>query len=92
MSAVDITTLICQTWFAATGCLEWNETGSAARLSAKHAEEAVAAGDPVARFVVHVIVLILYLCHTIGVVPFDYTVIGLTGEAPQRFQLTAQYS
>ena len=92
MSAVDITTLICQTWFAATGCLAWNETASAARLSAEHAEEAVAAGGRVARFVVHVFVLVFNPCHTIGVVPFDYTVIGLTGEAPQRFQLTAQYS
>ena len=82
---------MCQTWFAATGCLEWNETASVARLSAEHAEEAVAAGGPVARFVVHVIVLVLNPCHTIGVELFDYTVICLTGESPQRFQLTTEY-
>ena len=91
MSAVDITSLICQTWFAVTVCLAWNETASAAKLSAEHAEEAVAAGGPVARFVVHVFVFVLNPCHTMGVVLFDYTVIFLSGKTPQRFQLTTQY-
>ena len=38
--------------FAATVWSVWNETASAARLSAGHAEDAVAAGSPAVRFVV----------------------------------------
>ena len=41
-----------QRWFAATVWSVWNETASAARLSAGHAEDAVAAGSPAVRFVV----------------------------------------
>ena len=44
--------LYVQNRFAATGCLAWNETASAARLSAGHAEDLVARGGPAARLVV----------------------------------------
>ena len=61
MSAVDIISM-CPKRFAATGCLVCNETTSAARLSAEHAEEAVAAGGPVARFVDTLLSLGLNTC------------------------------
>ena len=40
---------LCQDLFAATGCLAWNEAAYAARLSAEHAEEAVAPRGPAGR-------------------------------------------
>ena len=48
--------LICPKCFAATVCLAWKKTASAARLIAKHAEEAVAPSAPAARFVVYGVV------------------------------------
>ena len=60
MSAVDIISM-CPKRFAATGCLVCNETTSAARLSAEHAEEAAATADPADRFVFYVCVV--FSCH-----------------------------
>ena len=42
---------IQQRWFAATVCPGWKQTASAARLSAGHAEDLVAAGVPAVGFV-----------------------------------------
>ena len=52
--------------FAATGCLAWNEAAYAARLSAAHAEEAVAVVGPVAREV-DTLFFALNTCYTIGI-------------------------
>ena len=56
---------MCPKWFAVTVCVAWNETASAARLSAEHAEEAVALGAPAARFVGLMMCLAFIACYTI---------------------------
>ena len=72
---MDTISSICrvQVWFAATGRLAWNETASAARLNAEHAEEEVAAGGPVARLVDMFVSRLELVQHTTEARPFDDT-------------------
>ena len=74
VSAVDTLSSVCEEVFAVTECQAWNRATSAARLSAEHAEEAVAASGPVARFVDTLLSLGLNTCLTIRVEPLDDTV------------------
>ena len=62
VSADDTLSCLYEEVFAVTECQAWNRATSAARLSAEHAEEAVAAGGPVARFVDTLLSLGLNTC------------------------------
>ena len=70
--------------FAATGCLAWKQTASAARLSAEHAEEGVAPGGAVARCVDALFSFALNACYTaisLGRNTFRWHVVCVTGRA-----------
>ena len=54
---------IQQRWFAATVCPGWKQTASAVRLSARHAEDPVAAGVPAVGFVGFLLFSSFILCY-----------------------------
>ena len=73
--------------FAATGSLAWNETAYAARHSAEHVEEGVAAVGPAVRCVDLLLSLALGTCYAAGVARSNDTFICVTGQDPRPLQL-----